>query len=247
MMTKKHLGARITGLRKVKGLSQEELAHNTGISRSALAKIEIGQRTVSALELNAIGQALGFSFDDFLSSEFVENNPETAGDLRRTASRFPEKLRAVILYILERCAGKPNVGETVLYKLLYFSDFDYYERYQENLTGMKYRKLPYGPVPLFIEHFINDMIEAKFLRRIKCRYQGYLQTRYLPLHQADLLVLSERDIAVIDRVIGQFSDMSAAAISAWSHNDPPWMLSKNGQVIDYGLVHSRQRAYSGPE
>ncbi|MDD4141558.1 MAG: hypothetical protein PHR20_02025 [Bacteroidales bacterium] len=33
----------------------------------------------------------------------------------------------VLLYILERCSGKTNVGKTVLYKLLYFSDFNYYE------------------------------------------------------------------------------------------------------------------------
>ena len=36
-----------------------------------------------------------------------------------------KKFENVLLYILEKCAGKPNVGETVLYKLLYFSDFNY--------------------------------------------------------------------------------------------------------------------------
>ena len=46
-----------------------------------------------------------------------------------------KKFKNVLLYILERCAGKPNVGETVLYKLLYFSDFNYYELYEEQLTG----------------------------------------------------------------------------------------------------------------
>ena len=58
-----------------------------------------------------------------------------------------DKFKNVLLYILERCAGKPNVGETVLYKLLYFADFNYYELYEEHLTGAKYRKLPFGPVP----------------------------------------------------------------------------------------------------
>lgn len=52
-----------------------------------------------------------------------------------------------MLYILERFAGKPNVGETVLYKLLYFSDLNYYELYGEHLTEAQYRKLPYGSVP----------------------------------------------------------------------------------------------------
>lgn len=56
------------------------------------------------------------------------------------------KFKNILLYILERCAGKPNIGETVLSKLLYFSDFNYYELYEEHLTGAKYLKLSYGPV-----------------------------------------------------------------------------------------------------
>ena len=56
------------------------------------------------------------------------------------------KFKNILLYILERYAGKPNVRETILSKLLYFSDFNYYELYNEHLTGSKYLKLPYGPV-----------------------------------------------------------------------------------------------------
>src|ERR1051325_3696871 len=62
-----------------------------------------------------------------------------------------DKFKNVLLYILERCAGKPNVGETVLYKLLYFADFNYYELYEEQLTGASYKKLPRGPVPYKID------------------------------------------------------------------------------------------------
>ena len=29
--------------------------------------------------------------------------------------------------MIEKCGGKPNLGETVLYKLLYFIDFDNFE------------------------------------------------------------------------------------------------------------------------
>lgn len=72
-----------------------------------------------------------------------------------------------MLYILERCAGKPNVGETVIYKLLYFCDFNYYEMYEEHLTGANYRKLPYDPVPLKFDTIINQMIDNGQLQRVK--------------------------------------------------------------------------------
>ena len=245
IITKKMLGERITSFRKMKGLSQEELAFSIDLSRSALAKIEMGQRTVSALELNDIGNVLGFSLNEILAVDF-EGSTDGTEQLPKEidTTPYPSKLRAVLLYVLERCAGKSNVGETVLYKMLYFSDFDYYELYQKYLTGMKYRKLSYGPVPLRIEHFINSMIQRNDLRRIKCRYQSYLQTRYVPLQSPDRTLLGSAEKEVIDKVIDQFSDMSAAAISVWSHHDQPWLLSKNGEVIDYRLALLRQAPYS---
>ena len=129
----------------------------------------------------------------------------------------------VLLYILEKCAGKPNVGETVLYKLLYFSDFNYYELYEEHLTGAVYRKLPYGPVPQKLDTMIGLMIEKGLLQRVKTEYHGYLQTRYLPLVKADLTRLRASEKDVIDRVIEQMSDWSAAAISNYSRKDMPWL------------------------
>jgi len=42
---------------------------------------------------------------------------------------------------LEKCGAKPNVGETMLYKLLYFVDFNYYELFESSLTGEAYRRI----------------------------------------------------------------------------------------------------------
>jgi len=42
-----------------------------------------------------------------------------------------EKFKEVLLYILGKVGSKPNIGQTVLYKLLYFIDFNYYEKYEE--------------------------------------------------------------------------------------------------------------------
>lgn len=49
-----------------------------------------------------------------------------------------EKFKQVFLYILSKVGAKPNVGQTVLYKLLYFIDFDYYELYEKQLMGLSY-------------------------------------------------------------------------------------------------------------
>ena len=141
-------------------------------------------------------------------------------------------------------AGKPNVGETVLYKLLYFMDFNYYEMYEEHLTGAKYRKLPYGPVPQKLDTIIGQMIENGQLQRVKTEYHGYPQTRYLPLVKADLTELKASEKEIIDRVIEQMSDWSAAAISNYSHKDLPWEVTDEGKDISYELAFYREKPYS---
>ena len=148
------------------------------------------------------------------------------------------------MYILEKTAGKPNVGETVLYKLLYFSDFDYYEQYEQHLTGAAYRKLPYGPVPQKLDSILDAMIKDGGLQRISTEYHGFPQKRYIPLRKADISVLSASELAVIERVIQQYSDWSARKISEYSHKDMPWKASEDGEIIDYELAFYREAPFS---
>jgi hypothetical protein len=55
------------------------------------------------------------------------------------------KFKEVLLYILNKIGSKPNIGETVIYKLLYFIDLNYYEKYEEQLIGATYIKNHHGP------------------------------------------------------------------------------------------------------
>jgi len=196
---------------------------------------------------------LGFSLDQFMSENFasiqqIEYNTEEKPEKQEERISVPclqvNKFKNVLLYILERCAGKPNVGETVLYKLLYFSDFNYYELYEEQLTGASYRKLPFGPVPQKLDTIINQMIDNGQIQRVKTEYFGLQQTRYLPLEKANLTQLKASEKDVIDRVIEQMSDWSAAAISTYSHKDIPWLASKEGDEIDYELAFYREAPFS---
>ncbi len=252
-ISKQQIGQRIQDFRKRKGLSQESLAKSVGISRPSLVQIESGNRGIDISELQDISFVLGFSLDDFMSSDF-DINLGTDSFIKEVKSKPKERISIptlqvnkfinVLLYILERCAGKPNVGETVLYKLLYFADFNYYELYEEQMTGAQYRKLPFGPVPQKIENIINKLIKNGQLQKIKTEYHGYAQIRYLPLEKPDLRLLKASEKEVIDRVIDQMSDWSAAMLSTYSHGDKPWKVSQFNKDINYELVFYRLPPYS---
>ncbi len=252
-MTQKQIGQRITEVRKMKGLSQEDLAKSIKISRPSLAQIELGNRRVDIFELQKLSMILEFSLDDFMSEDFPASQDvglKEEKKVKKEEERISEptlqvnKFKNVLLYILERCAGKPNVGETVLYKLLYFSDFNYYELYEEHLTGATYRKLPYGPVPQKLDIIIGQMVEKGQLQKVNTEHHGYRQTRYLPLEKADLTELRASEKEIIDRVIEQMSDWSASMISDYSHKDLPWEVTDEGKDISYELAFYRELPYS---
>lgn len=252
-ISQKEIGKRVTELRKLKGLTQADLAKRLKISRSSLAQIELGNRSVNALELQEISIILGFSLDEFISADFTASDAirfqhkpkkQTTGERISVPEFQVSKFKNLLLYILEKCAGKPNVGETVLYKLLYFSDFNYYELYEEHLTGAKYRKLPFGPVPQRLDAIINEMIDVGYLLRIKSEYYGFQQTRFLPLIKANLTEIKASEKEIIDRVIEQMSDWSASSISDYSHKDIPWLATKEGEEINYELVFYRDAPFS---
>ncbi len=252
-LSQQQIGKRIMELRKAKGMSQEHLAKSIGISRPSLAQIELGNRSVDVFELIYLSHVLGFSTDEFLSPDFKtedEIHNEIEKEEKKTDLRIsvPElqisKFKNVLLYILERCAGKPNVGETVLNKLLYFCDFDFYELYEEHLTGSRYKKLPYGPVPQKLNTIINQMINKGQLKRIKTEFHDFPQTRYIPLEKSDLKQFSAAEKTVIDHVILQMSDWNANKISEYSHKDMPWLATKEGDFISYNLAFYRELPYS---
>ncbi|NOQ25441.1 MAG: DUF4065 domain-containing protein [Bacteroidales bacterium] len=251
-ITQKEIGLRISELRKSKAYSQDDLAKMLNISRPSLTQIELGKRNLSVIELKKISNILSVSIDNLLSSTYslteLVNVEEEIVEESKIRVSIPElkvnKFKDILLYILERCAGKPNVGETLLYKLLYFSDFNYYERYEEHLSGAEYRKLPYGPVPQKLDTIINQMIASKQLKRFKADYHGYPQTRYIPLTKPNLSSFKASEIDIIDKVIDQYSDWSASAISDYSHKDMPWLASKDGETIDYELAFYREPPFS---
>jgi len=154
-----------------------------------------------------------------------------------------KKFKEVLIYILEKVGSRPNVGETVLYKLLYFIDFNFYEKYEEHMTGATYIKNHHGPTPKEFKKAINQM-EGKEIEKVESIYFQYPQTKYLPLRKADITLLKAHEKEIIDDVLNSLSNMNAYQISDYSHNDVPWQTAEDGKIIDYESVFYRTQAYS---
>ena len=150
------------------------------------------------------------------------------------------KFKEVLLYVLSKVGGKPNVGETVLYKLLYFIDFDYYERYEEQLVGATYIKNHHGPTPVEFKSIVGEMIRNGEIAQVARKYFNYPQRKYLPIRESDLTKLKDaRELQHIYEVLARLGDKNATELSEYSHEDVPWIIAKDGKPLDYEAVFYR--------
>ena len=76
----------------------------------------------------------------------------------------------MILYILERIGARPNIGEAVVCKLMYFIDFDFYEKFEEQLIGAKYIKNHFGPTLVAFPEIVAQMEKDGDLTRVIKKY-----------------------------------------------------------------------------
>ncbi len=155
-----------------------------------------------------------------------------------------DKFETVLLYIIRRCQNIPSFGKTVLFKLLYFSDFDFYELKRNSITGESYRKIDHGPAPCHFDMIVKKLKTNGKIKEVKGTYCGSTQIKFIPFTEPDLSVLSAEELNTINDVIIKLSHMTANKISKFSHNDMPWAATKDKEIINYDLVFYRTPVYS---
>ena len=245
-------------LRKKQGVSQEFLAKKIGVSRPTYIQIEKGERKMFVEEAQKLALFFGLSLEDFLAGrENAEPKVKFEKSVKKTKARKQkqemrisvpqekvEKFKEVLLYILERIGARPNIGEAVVCKLMYFIDFDYYEKFEEQLMGAKYIKNHFGPTPVAFPEIVKQMEKDGDLTPVVKKYFQHDQKKYLPLRKADLSNFSADEKDLIDWEIERFKDFNATNIKEYSHKDVPWIGADDLQPIDYEAVFCRTLEFS---
>lgn len=225
---------KIRELREQASLSQQDVADAIGIARATYASLEADRRPPNLDEINNLAK-----YYEVSAMELISNGPTAVSDpeinYQRTAGKEadieprdidpkvqPEKLREVLLYVLNKVGAKPNVGETVLYKLLYFIDMDYYEKHGKSITGLTYIHNTYGPSPVNdFAAVVNDMREHDDLDIVETKFFNNKQKKYLPQTTPGLQALTAIEIKHIDEELERLGDKNASELSDLSHKDTP--------------------------
>src|SRR3989338_7451242 len=212
-------------LRKANRLSQAFIAKSIGLSRQSYIEVEKGVKELTISQAQKIAEIFNISLETLIagrktsdikvSFDKEEKKKETQEVRIDVPQKNLKKFKEVLLYILEKVGGKPNVGMTVLYKLLYFIDFYYYEKYENQLMGLVYLKNHHGPTPKLFEDLIGDMTQKGDVEVVKSKFYQYPQTKYLvnPVVEPDLSILNGKEQEHIDWELQRLSDMTASQLS----------------------------------
>ena len=156
-----------------------------------------------------------------------------------------DKFAGMVHYFIGK--RRSALGRTVLYKLCYFSDFDFYELNERSITGMRYHKLTHGPAPLGFDAAM-EALEAQGLareERIENDDGKYPRYKYHLLKEADPeRTFSREEIDMMDWVFDRYGKMTAVALSDLSHKEIPWKITEDREEIPYEAVFFRNKLTS---
>ncbi len=212
-------------------LSKAFIASKLGMSRPTYEKVESGKKDLTYKELEKLAGIFQIPVNNLIAKkEFkidievkkTKSIKKTEEDMRiNVPQKNIEKLKEVFLYILVKVGNKPNVGESVINKLLYFIDFDYYEKYEKQLIGATYIKNHYGPTPCELKIILKEMEKNKEILAVFNKVFDYEQKKFIALRDPNLLVLNAQELSHIDEVLDRLSNKNAKEMTDYSHGDIP--------------------------
>lgn len=127
-------------------------------------------------------------------------------------------------------------------KLLYYLDFDFFEKYGRSVTGDEYLRFDNGPVPRMGEKIIKEM-DGKEIKITKREIgNGYNDQLHIEaLADFDMNVFGKEELMMLEEIACKWEKFTGSEIKNASHGEAPWIATKPDDVIDYNLVYYRNK------
>lgn len=150
------------------------------------------------------------------------------------------KYRNAVLYLCHRLNGEVR-GKKKLAKLLYFVDFDFYEKNQKSITGDVYKALPMGPFPVSLDDITFEMQKNKDISiKHEEERNGYNPTEiYSCITEPDVSVFDSEEMKMLDRIVLKYGHLNGKQLEDLSHAEAPYIGTELIKEIPYELAFYR--------
>ena len=142
------------------------------------------------------------------------------------------KFTGLVHYVIAKCADDPSsLGAVKLNKILWFADkFAYLDR-GKTITGARYVKRKFGPVPDQILTTIEELVSQEKIEVEDKFIFAYKQRLFRSKQEADASAFDEQELELVDALIDAIcKGHTAMSISDLSH-DLVWEAASLGEEI----------------
>jgi len=213
--------------RSISGYSQEQVARALGVSRPSYVNIELGKKELTISQAKILSSMLNIGLDSLLGTTELDL-------LHSNVIASTEKYKQIILNALKYGADDDGkITKTKLAKLVYLSDFICYYRNLYPMSGMSYRKLPRGPVADVYFRALDELEEEGMIIR---EPKGNAILFSLVEKEAPTSMLTVDEINLIEKIGRVWQGKSTSDIVAFTHEQLPWQICRDGEVIPYNLI-----------
>ncbi len=152
-----------------------------------------------------------------------------------------EKYKNVILYLAKNTGNGSVWGKKKMYKLLYYLDFDFFEKYEKPVTGDIYHKLQMGPAPSYFDVIAQELKEEGKLEIGKGKTgAGYNDAVvYRAKREPDVSIFVKEEIKMMDRIIKLYGGKSGSQLETLTHKEAPYLAVDEGEEMPLELAHYR--------
>lgn len=171
------------------------------------------------------------SFKTFYEDRFSTYSPDLLNGFKKLD--VTKVFNCVIYFCLN------GVWKTKLNKLLFYADFKHYKDNSSSITGLRYVKLPFGPVPENYDHYFASLHHEEKAIRVE-EETNYNSTGEIFTSEVgyNLTVFSETEFETLEFVKNYFKDFNAKEISEFSHKEHGYLETNIHEFIPYTYSES---------
>lgn len=151
-----------------------------------------------------------------------------------------DKLRELILLIIERGQFDRSFGKTKLNKVIYYIDTLAFAKLGKSITGSMYEKRQYGPVPYGVERVYDQLVKN---REAAYSYSSGKLQRLVPQRESDVSIFSSKEIKLVEDIMDDIEGMSTSEIVDLAHGKA-WDAVNMYEPIPYEAAFLSDREYT---
>lgn len=143
-----------------------------------------------------------------------------------------ERLHNILLFFINKCDG---VFNTKMNKLLFYLDFYNYRQHGQAVSGLTYRAIQFGPVPVKWDRVYSlfDDVQQNLIEF----NNGISGTQLTSCIKPDLSLFTIKEIESLEKVSDLFLNTSSKEISMISHDEHAWKMFVNtGHIINFNAA-----------